>query len=49
MIDQDSNIVISGLSGDFTKNGVTVEVQIIRLEDGNDWTLEVVNSAGTSN
>lgn len=48
MVDRDPNIVISGLSGDFTKDGVTVEVHIIRLEDGKDWTLEVVNSAGTS-
>lgn len=48
MIDRDPNIVISGLSGDFTKDGVTVEVHIIRLEDGKDWSLEVVNSSGTS-
>lgn len=48
MIDRDPNIIISGLSGDFTKVGVTVEVHIIRLEDGMDWTLEVVNSSGRS-
>jgi hypothetical protein len=46
--DRDPNIVISGLSGDFSKDGVTVEVHIIRLEHEKDWTLEVVNSCGTS-
>lgn len=48
MIDRDPNIVISGLSGDFSKDGVTVEVHIVRLEHEKDWTLEVVNSSGTS-
>jgi hypothetical protein len=48
MIDRDPNIVISGLSGDFTKDGVTVEVHIVRLEHEKEWTLEVVNSSGTS-
>ena len=47
MVDRDPNIVISGLSGDFTKDGVTVEVHIIRLEDGKDWTLETdLNRSG---
>jgi hypothetical protein len=49
MIEQrDPNIVHSGLSGLVTKDGVTVEVSIIRLENEQDWTLEVVNSSGTS-
>jgi hypothetical protein len=30
------------------KDGVTVEVWIIRLEHETEWLLEVVNSAGTS-
>ena len=30
------------------KDGVTVEVSIIRLEHESEWSLEVVNSAGTS-
>ncbi len=48
MAEHDPNIVVSGLSGDFTKDGVMVEVHVIRLEDEKDWTLEVVNSSGTS-
>ncbi len=48
MVDRDPNIVISGLSGDFTKDGVTVEVHILRLEQEKEWSLEVVNSSGTS-
>jgi hypothetical protein len=46
--ERDPNIVVSGLSGDFAKDGVMVEVHIIRLEDEKNWTLEVVNSTGTS-
>jgi hypothetical protein len=48
VVDRDPNIVISGLSGEFTKDGMTVEVHILRLEQGATWTLEVVNSSGTS-
>jgi hypothetical protein len=44
----DPNIVISGLSGPVTRDGVTVEVYICRLEDQPTWTLEVVNDAQTS-
>jgi hypothetical protein len=38
----------SGLSRTVKKDGVTVEVSIIRLEHEPQWSLEVVNSAGTS-
>jgi hypothetical protein len=31
-----------------TKDGVIVEVSIIRLENEMDWSLEVVNAANTS-
>jgi hypothetical protein len=48
MKERDPNLVPSSLSGTFTKNGVTVEVSIIRLENKPDWTLEVINSSGTS-
>ena len=30
------------------RDGVTVDVSIIRLEHENEWSLEVVNSANTS-
>ncbi|MHA6768969.1 hypothetical protein [Sphingobium ummariense] len=48
MSDHDPNLVISGLSGTVTQDGVTVEVNVVRLEDEPDWSLEVVNSSGTS-
>ena len=48
MIERDPSIVQSGLSRTVKKDGVTVEVSIIRLEHESEWSLEVVNSAGTS-
>lgn len=48
MNDRDPNLVISSHSGKMTQDGVTVEVSIFRLEHEKDWTLEVVNDAGTS-
>jgi hypothetical protein len=47
MIERDPNIVQSGLSRTVKKDGVTVEVSIIRLEHETQ-SLEVVNSAATS-
>ena len=48
MVERDPNIVYSGLSRKVARDGVTVEVSIIRLEHETEWSLEVVNSAGTS-
>jgi len=48
MIERDPNIVKSGLSRTVKKDGVTVEVSIIRLVHETEWSLEVVNSAATS-
>jgi hypothetical protein len=48
MIEQDPNTVQSGLSRTVKKDGITVEVSIIRLEHETRWSLEVVNSAATS-
>jgi hypothetical protein len=48
MKQRDPNIVNSGLSGIVTRDGVTVEVNILRLENDPSWSLEVVNSQGTS-
>ncbi len=48
MIERDPKIVKSGLSRIVKKDGVTVEVSIIRLEHKTEWSLEVVNSASTS-
>ena len=48
MSERGPNIVHSGLSRIVKKDGVTVEVSIIRLEHGKQWSLEVVNAANTS-
>ena len=42
------NLVRSGLSGIVSKDNVTVEVIIVRLENEPNWSLEVLNNAGTS-
>ena len=48
MEEREPNLVTSGLSRHVTRDGITVEVCIYRLEDEPGWSLEVVNSAGTS-
>ena len=48
MADREPNIVTSGLSRRVSRDGVTVDVQICRMETEATWTLEVVNAAGTS-
>lgn len=48
MTDRDPNIVHSGLSGLVTRNGITVDVQIHRLEHDPKWALEVINEDRTS-
>ena len=45
---RDPNIVTSGLSRTVTVDGVTVVVNIYRLEHDPQWALEVVNEIGTS-
>jgi hypothetical protein len=48
MNEREPNLVVSSLGKHFTADGVTVEVCIYRLENNPDWSLEVVNAAGTS-
>ena len=48
MQDRDPNIISSGLSQKVTRDGITVDVQIYRLEHDPKWALEVVNEKGTS-
>lgn len=48
MSEPDPNIVHSGLSGLITRDGVTVDVQIYRLEHDPKWALEVINEDRTS-
>ena len=48
MQDREPNIVTSGLSGPITRDGVSITLEIYRLESDTDWSLEVVNNHGTS-
>ena len=48
MQERDPNLVTSGLSETVTRDGITVKVCIYRLETDTEWSLEVVNAAGTS-
>ena len=48
MADRDPNLVTSSLSRDVCRDGVTVRIEIYRLEDRPGWSLEVVNDKGTS-
>ena len=48
MPDRHPNIITSGLSRTVTVDGVTVVVNIYRLEHDAQWALEVVNEVGTS-
>lgn len=48
MNDRDPNLITSGLSRDVTREGITLSVNIYRLEDRPGWALEVVNDKGTS-
>ena len=45
---REPNLVISSLSRTVKRDGTTVEISIYRLEEQTSWTLEVVNSKGTS-
>lgn len=45
---RDPNIVLSSLSGVVREAGISVRLGIYRLEQDPQWTLEVVNEAGTS-
>ena len=48
MADRDPNLITSSLSRDVSHDGVTVRVEIYRLEDRPGWALEIVNDKGTS-
>ena len=47
MNEQEPKIIESALSRNVTKDGITLELCIYKLED-TDWSLEVVNSNGSS-
>jgi hypothetical protein len=48
MEDRDPNIVTSGLSRHVAEDGVRIKVLISKLEHDREWSLEVINSTGTS-
>ncbi len=48
MTDRDPNLITSSLSREVSRDGVTVRIEIYRLEDRPGWSLEVVNDRGTS-
>jgi hypothetical protein len=48
MSEREPNLVTSSLSRKFTRDGISVEIGIHRLETEPGWSLEVVNAAGTS-
>jgi hypothetical protein len=48
MSERDPNIVKSSLSRTVTRDGITVRIEIVRLEGETRWSLEVVNAANTS-
>ena len=45
---QDPKLVSSSYAGPVTRQGVTVRLEIYRLDDDLQWVLEVVNENGTS-
>ena len=48
MDQREPNLVYSSLSRTVTKDGVAVEVSIVRLENETRWSLEVINTSGGS-
>jgi hypothetical protein len=48
MHERDPNIVTSSLSGIVAEQGITVRVNITRLENEPGWSMEVENENGTS-
>ena len=48
MNQREPNLVYSGLSRTVTKDGMTIKVSIVRFENESEWSMEVVNSSGTS-
>ena len=45
---REPTLIYSSMNGPFTKDGMTVEVSIISSDMDPTWSLEVINSSGTS-
>lgn len=48
MADRDPNLLHSSLSGNMTRDGITIDVKIYKVENVPGWVLEVINHIGTS-
>lgn len=48
MSESEPHLVTSSLSCKVTRDGISLEVGIYRLETETGWSLEVINAAGTS-
>lgn len=46
--DEIPTLITSDLSGEYTRDGITIDIQIYRLENQDYWTLDVVDSEGGS-
>ncbi|KOF15310.1 MAG: hypothetical protein ACREEJ_11590 [Ensifer adhaerens] len=47
-MNEEPKIVLSPLSQEFSRDGITVTVEISRIEDGSEWALEVIDTQGMS-
>lgn len=45
---EDPKLIISPLSCQFSEDGITIDVQIYKLEDGDGWSLELVDDENSS-
>lgn len=45
---EDPKLIVSPLSRQFTEDGITIDVQIYKLEDGDGWSLELVDEENNS-
>lgn len=48
MTEDEPTIIVSPLSGEFTADGITVSVEIYRLETEEGWSLELVDAENNS-
>ncbi len=45
-MNEEPKIVLSPLSQEFSRDGITVTVEISRIEGGKEWALEVTDAQG---
>jgi len=46
--EQDPKLIISARSCQYTEDGIIIDVQIYKLEDGNGWSLKLVDEENNS-